>query len=221
MTGGIWHPPAAGAPVAWGLIEATLRAAYRGPNPFKVSQRIPESPRRAAVALVLHGDAQGARSLVLVQRGRTAPQHPGEIAFPGGMVEAGDRDLPHTARRELAEELGVREGLWELGCFPDGVAKARTRFTPVLFRWEAPEPAFHVDAELERALLVPLRPLLEAPWTVERLSRQGLTLEVPRLELPEAPLWGATAFVLKAWLDLLGEGLRGERPLTGGSPQGL
>jgi len=26
---------------------------------------------------------------------------------------------------------------------------------------------------------------------------------VPRLELPLAPLWGATALVLKAWIDLL------------------
>jgi hypothetical protein len=48
-----------------------------------------------------------------------------------------------------------------------------------------------------------LQPLLEAPWTTEILDRQGLALEIPRLELPQAPLWGATAFVLKAWLDVL------------------
>jgi 8-oxo-dGTP pyrophosphatase MutT (NUDIX family) len=160
------------------------------------------------VALVLHGDAAGAHRIVLVQRGRTAPHHAGELALPGGMVEPGDRDLPHTARRELREELGISEGLWELGCYPDGVAKARTRFTPVLFRWEARVPAFTVDAELEQALMIPLRPLLEAPWTLERLTRQNITLEVPRLELAEAPLWGATAFVLKAWLDALGAELR-------------
>jgi 8-oxo-dGTP pyrophosphatase MutT (NUDIX family) len=140
---------------------------------------------------------------VLVQRGHSAPQHPGELALPGGMSEPGDRDLPHTARRELFEELGVRDHLWEIGCFSDGVAKARTRFTPVLFRWEAPEPRFEVGDELERALMLPLSPLLDAPWTIEKLTRQNLTLEVPRLELPEAPLWGATAFVLKAWLDVL------------------
>lgn len=203
MSGPAWIPPTEAPPVAWGAIEATLRANYRGPNPFKVSQRIPDDPRRAAVALVLHGDAQGARHLVLVQRGSTAPHHPGELALPGGMVEPGDRDLPHTARRELAEELGVDRHLWELGCFADGVAKARIRFTPVLFRWEDPDPRFVVDAELERALRVPLLPLLTAPWTRESLTRNGLTLEVPRLELPEAPLWGATAFVLKAWLDQL------------------
>jgi hypothetical protein len=44
---------------------------------------------------------------------------------------------------------------------------------------------------------------MEAPWTIERLERQGLALDVPRLELPQAPLWGATAFILKAWLDVL------------------
>jgi hypothetical protein len=38
---------------------------------------------------------------------------------------------------------------------------------------------------------------------VQVLELKGLALEVPRLELPQAPLWGATALVLKTWLDLL------------------
>ena len=207
---GAWTPPDRAPAVPWARIEATLRAVYRSDNPFKISARIPEDTRRAAVALVLWGDAAGARKLVLVQRGFGAPQHPGELALPGGMTETHDRDLPSTARRELFEELGVREHLWEIGCFADGVAKAQVRFTPVLFRWEAPEPSFRVGPELERVLMLPLAPLLEAPWTMEQLTRQELTLEVPRLELAlpdqglhQVPLWGATAFVLKAWLDAL------------------
>ena len=198
----VWTPPENGPRVSWSRIEASLRMAARSQHPFKISQRIPEDSRRAAVAVVLWGDAEGASKLVLVQRGFGAPQHPGELAFPGGMAESHDRDLPTTARRELREELGITDA-WEIGCFADGVAKARVRFTPVLFRWEAPEPRFIVDAELERALLLPLAPLLDAPWSVQILDRQGLALEVPRLELPQAPLWGATAFVLKAWLDVL------------------
>jgi hypothetical protein len=55
--------------------------------------------------------------------------------------------------------------------------------------------------------MLPLVPLLDAPWTLERFERYGLPLDVPRLELDldewGAPLWGATAFVLKAWLDVL------------------
>ncbi|HWQ09493.1 MAG TPA: hypothetical protein VN436_10310, partial [Holophaga sp.] len=52
-------------------------------------------------------------------------------------------------------------------------------------------------------LLLPLAPLLRAPWTWQTFEREGIEFRIPRLELPEVPLWGATAFVLKAWLDLL------------------
>lgn len=199
-----WRPPDEAPPIPWARIAESLRRPQLGPNPHMISSRIPEDSRRAAVGVILWGDAEGARKLVLAQRGYGAPHHAGEIAFPGGMVEARDRDLPTTARREVAEEIGVTEDLWELGCFPDGVAKARVRFTPVFFRWEAPVPRFQrLDHELEQVLMLPLAPLMEAPWTIERLERQGLALDVPRLELPQAPLWGATAFILKAWLDVL------------------
>ncbi|WLT30504.1 CoA pyrophosphatase [Geothrix sp. PMB-07] len=199
----VWRPPEETPVVPWARIAESLRRAQLGPSPHKISARIPDDPRRAAVGVLLWGDAEGAKKIVLVQRGFGAPHHPGELALPGGMVEPRDRDLPATARREVAEEIGVSDGLWELGCFPDGVAKARVRFTPVFFRWEAPEPRFRLDRELEQVLLLPLAPLMDAPWTTEFLERRGLALEVPRLELPQAPLWGATAFVLKAWLDLL------------------
>lgn len=200
----LWQPPSEAPAIPWERISASLRVPQTWDDPHKASQRIPEDPRRAAVAVVLWGDAEGARKLILVQRGFTAPQHPGEMAFPGGMAEPEDRDLRWTARRELEEELGVRDDLWEIGCFPDGVARARIRFTPVLFRWETPSPVFRIDAELHAVHLVPLQPLMAAPWSMEWLERQGVPLAVPRLELPEAPVWGATAFVLKKWLDVLG-----------------
>jgi 8-oxo-dGTP pyrophosphatase MutT (NUDIX family) len=202
-----WRPPDDAPPVPWSSIAESLRLPQLGLNPHKLSIRIPEDPRRAAVGVILWGDRTGARKVVLAQRGFGAPHHPGEVAFPGGMVEPQDRDLPATARREVAEEIGVTEGLWELGCFPDGVAKVRVRFTPVFFRWEETTPSFHLDRELEQVLMLPLVPLMAAPWTTERLERYGVAIEVPRLELAvdewEAPLWGATAFVLKAWLDVL------------------
>jgi 8-oxo-dGTP pyrophosphatase MutT (NUDIX family) len=202
-----WTPPEEAPAIPWARIAESLRRPQLGPHPHKLSPRLPEEGRRAAVGVLLWGDARGARKLVLAQRGFGAPHHPGEVAFPGGMVEPGDRDLPTTARRDVAEEIGVSEGLWELGCFPDGVAKARVRFTPVFFRWEEPEPSFRLDRELERVLMLPLGPLLDAPWTVESFERHGFALDIPRLELAmgnwAAPLWGATAYVLKAWLEVL------------------
>jgi 8-oxo-dGTP pyrophosphatase MutT (NUDIX family) len=184
-------------------VEASLRICQRWEHPHLLAQRVAESPRRAAVAVLLWGGADGAREVVLVRRGASAPQHGGELAFPGGMEEPYDRDLPATARRELAEELGVTEHLWELGCFPDGVAKARTRFTPVFLRWEAPVAEFQLGSEIAAVLRLPLDGLMRAPWTTQILELRGSTVGVPRLELPLAPLWGATAMVLKTWLDLL------------------
>ena len=199
-----WLPPEEAPPISWAAVQQSLCHANRAPSPHKLSPWVPESPRRAAVAVVLWGDEAGARRLVLVQRGHSAPQHAGELAFPGGMVEPGDRDLPATARRELAEELGITEQLWELGCFPDGVAKARTRFTPVFFRWDAPRLHFHPGYEIHAALSLPLVALFQAPWSAESLEHQGIPIQAWRLELSVAPLWGATAYVLKAWLDALG-----------------
>jgi 8-oxo-dGTP pyrophosphatase MutT (NUDIX family) len=189
--------------VPWARIEASLRRCARWDSPHLLVMRTPDDARRAAVAVLLWGDAAGAREVVLVQRGFSAPRHGGELAFPGGMAEPFDRDLTATARRELAEEIGVAGDLWEIGCFPDGVAKARTRFTPVFLRWEAPRPSFTLSSEIQAVLRLPLSGLLEAPWTVQLLEVRGATLAVPRLELATAPLWGATAMVLKRWLDLL------------------
>lgn len=200
-----WDPAGApGAPIPWAQVEASLRLCQRWERPHLLVQRVAESPRRAAVAVLLWGGPEGARDVVLVLRGSSAPHHPGELAFPGGMEEPFDRDLPATARRELAEELGVERDLWELGCFPDGVAKARTRFTPVFLRWEAPVPSFQLGSEIQDVLRLPLEGLMAAPWFTQNLDLRGTVVAVPRLELPLAPLWGATAMVLKAWLDLLG-----------------
>lgn len=199
----VWTPPLEAPPIPWRRIERSLCLAHQGENPHLLTPLVPANKRRAAVAVVLWGRGDGAQKLILIQRGFDAPHHPGEVAFPGGMEEVFDRDLPATARRELCEELGVREGLWELGCFPDGIAKARTRFTPVFFRWEAPQPTFDIGYEVLDVMLLPVAPLMTAPWTLQTFEHQGLVFTVPRLELPEAPLWGATAFVLKAWLDIL------------------
>jgi len=168
-------------------VEASLRVCNRWEHPHLLPRRVAESPRRAAVAVLLWGGPEGARKVALVRRGAGAPQHGGELAFPGGMEEPWDRDLPATARRELAEELGVTANLWELGCFPDGVAKGMTRFTPVFLRWEAPEPGFLLGSEIQDALMLPLEGLLGAPWTTQVLELRGVKGKSPAWNCPWPP----------------------------------
>lgn len=190
-------------PVPWTLVEAAIRHLVRAYPGHRMSPLAPSSQRRAAVAVLLRGDAAGAREVVLIRRGFGAPHHAGELAFPGGMTEPADRDLPATARRELGEELGITKGLWELGCLPDGTAKARTRFTPVVLRWEEAEPRYHPNHEVAAVHPFNLRWLMGAPWTLQTLAFGQDTITVPRLEVEPVPLWGATAFVMKRFLDAL------------------
>jgi 8-oxo-dGTP pyrophosphatase MutT (NUDIX family) len=63
--------------------------------------------RRAAVALLLSGEG-GERKILFIERA-THPGDPwsGNIGFPGGKVEADDRDARHAAERETMEELSL------------------------------------------------------------------------------------------------------------------
>ena len=140
-------------------MEASLRIPLRGPDPHKLSPRIPEQPRRAAVAVLLWGDAEGARKLVLVQRGYTAPHHPGELAFPGGMVEAGDRDLRATASqfKILLDHMSAGYALCSVipgpgGAVADGrLTQCNRAFTRLLAPGDGPaEAAYRALAAIAR-----------------------------------------------------------------------
>lgn len=46
-------------------------------------------------------------NLILIERPLTMRKHAGQIAFPGGKKDEGDRDLVETALRESHEEIGI------------------------------------------------------------------------------------------------------------------
>jgi 8-oxo-dGTP pyrophosphatase MutT (NUDIX family) len=54
--------------------------------------------------------AQGLHVL-LTRRTDALRHHAGQVSFPGGRVEAGDRDACATALRETAEEVGIAASL--------------------------------------------------------------------------------------------------------------
>ncbi|RTR27869.1 CoA pyrophosphatase [Robertmurraya yapensis] len=61
-----------------------------------------------AVLLPIIEKADGLHVLFEV-RSHTLRRQPGEICFPGGRVDASDRNEGHTAIRETSEELGIAE----------------------------------------------------------------------------------------------------------------
>ena len=84
--------------------------------------------RRAAVALILRDGAAGIELLFIRRAEHPMDPWSGQMAFPGGRAEPGDRDLEATAIRETLEEIGLDLGEAErLGALDEVRAMARMR----------------------------------------------------------------------------------------------
>ena len=94
-------------------------------------REIDEPQRRAAtaIAVVDHGGAAG---YLFIRRALTMRRNPGQYALPGGRAEPGETTA-ETARRELAEELGVVLGPESvIGVLDDMPTRAGGVVTPVV-----------------------------------------------------------------------------------------
>ncbi|HET9300752.1 MAG TPA: NUDIX domain-containing protein, partial [Candidatus Polarisedimenticolaceae bacterium] len=78
--------------------------------PEGVAPAEPPVPRDSALGVVVRRTAAGLEVL-LGRRARRARFMPGNLVFPGGVLEAGDGDgeerWRHGASREIAEEAGL------------------------------------------------------------------------------------------------------------------
>jgi 8-oxo-dGTP pyrophosphatase MutT (NUDIX family) len=75
---------------------------YRPPEPGPEMKEL----RPAAVLAPLF-QRGGQWQLLLHRRPNHSLEHPGEVAFPGGKLEASDPDLVYCALREANEEMGI------------------------------------------------------------------------------------------------------------------
>jgi len=141
--------------------------------------------------------------LVLTQRGDDLPTHKGQIAFPGGRVDIGDKDIFHTALRESQEEIGIDPARVKiLGRLDEFTAGYGLVVTPVVGVIPA-HCEFRMDPRETTAVAsVPIRSLME---------RRNFALD-GRLSPGGHPsyhfyvngwdVWGVTARILVQFLQL-------------------
>ena len=89
-----------------GLHEPVLTLPPSGDHVIDPGVPMATGLRDAAVLIpvVARGTEAG---VILTQRTDHLPAHAGQIAFPGGKVDAGDVDPAATALREAEEEIGL------------------------------------------------------------------------------------------------------------------
>lgn len=167
---------------------------------------VPPGPLVRAAVLVPIVDRAGEANLVFAQRTHRVGHHAGQISFPGGRIDPGDADDLAAALREAHEEVGLDPALVEpLGLLDDTETFATqfviTPWVGVVRRPVAWQPD---GAEIEKVIEVPVAALLEAGcFRIERWERQGVARDVYFYDYRGDTIWGATARILKQYLDLV------------------
>ena len=137
-------------------------------------------------------------TMLLTQRSADLPDHPGQISFPGGRVEADDESHAHAALREAREEVGLPpEQVAVLGELAAYETVTGFRVTPIV-GWVEPPFALTPDpVEVADVFEVPLAFLLD-PANQQRHFRMLGELRRDFWAIPygERFIWGATAAML-------------------------
>ncbi len=195
------------------LRAALLRAIARDGRPssdydLNADAASPGKPLRDAAVLVpIVVDRRNTPSLVLTKRSSALKHHPGQIAFPGGKVDAGDPDVVSAALREGQEEIALDPGHVEvLGTLAPHETVTGFCVTPVV-GIVSPDFAPRVDpSEVAEAFEAPLAHFLDTRnYLVE--SRRWRGQRRYFFTVPWGPyyVWGATARMLRALADRMNE----------------
>ena len=166
---------------------------------------ISHPPFSHAAVLVPLFQRDGGCHLLFTKRSEEVKYHKGEISFPGGVVDEEDRELIHTALREAHEEIGLKESdVQIIGVLDDIVTITEFIVTPIVGLFPYPYPFKVSEAEIAELIEVPLASLLEEDCFSEReIFRGGQKEIVYAYQYGEHIIWGATARILKQFLDLI------------------
>jgi 8-oxo-dGTP pyrophosphatase MutT (NUDIX family) len=167
---------------------------------------VPPGPLVRAAVLVPIVD-RGEAHLVFAQRTQRVGHHAGQISFPGGRVDPADADDLAAALREAEEEVGLAPSHVEpLGLLDDTETFA-TQF--VITPWVGVVRGAVVwqpdGEEIEKVIEVPVAALLDRGcFRVERWEHDGVARDIYFYDYQDVTIWGATARILKQYLDLVG-----------------
>lgn len=193
------------------LADSLSETTLDKPRPFAdlgLSQNVREALRNefreiqlkpAAVLIGIHKGRDN-NAIVLTRRSETMRNHPGQISFPGGKMDAGDKSLHDTALRESYEEINLPTDMVNvIGYLPDYPTVTGFRVTPVVGLIDSNASEFMKPDGIEATELIHLPiefALDKASYERKLLERNGISVPVYHLTHGEFDIWGATAGML-------------------------
>jgi len=158
----------------------------------------------AAVLVPVVDDGANTR-VILTQRTVKLRKHSGQIAFPGGGIDADDASPEAAAMREAQEEIGLDPRFVEpVGRLPHYLAGTGFRITPVL---AVVQPGFKLTInpdEVAEVFDVPLSFLMN-PDNHRRDAKvwNGILRHFYVMPYGERQIWGITAGILRTLYERL------------------
>ena len=170
-----------------------------------------------AITLKVHGRSDAAVLVPLyIKRGRLHAvftkrrddlrRHPGEISFPGGRYDEGERDLVATAFREAHEEIGLPARAVDLlgALTPTPTIATGYAIYPFVGMIEAGLKWTLSAREVAEVLELSLSDVRDG-YKRQRLIRRGIPILTDTYVVGDHLIWGATARILTDLLESLGE----------------
>lgn len=160
---------------------------------------------RDAAVLVAIGDGPRGPQLYLTKRASGLKHHPGQIAFPGGKVDAGDASVVEAALREAEEEIALpRQNVEILATMPTHETVTGFNVFPVL-GWirDTFEPVPE-RGEVEEVFTVPFDHVLRMEnYIIESRYFRGVRRQFYTVPYGPYYIWGATARMLRLLAERL------------------
>jgi 8-oxo-dGTP pyrophosphatase MutT (NUDIX family) len=148
---------------------------------------------------------EGQYHVLFIKRAETVKTHKGQISFPGGTYQEGDRTMLDTARRESTEEIGLMANDVEVLGELDDITTLTSNYivSPFVafFTWPY---QFKLDGrEIEEIIEMPITALLDRDCLQAGMRTAGDNVVTSySYHYQDRVIWGATARILKQFLDI-------------------
>lgn len=162
---------------------------------------------RSAAVLVPVRVGIGLPEVMFLVRPQAMKTHAGQVAFPGGRVDADDASATAAALRETEEELGILRTIpLVLGALPMVTAPSGYSITPVVALLPSRVTVTPSPAEVDSHFSVPLELLQDPRQRRTMLGTRRGTTDATTAPLhfwvhTPAVIWGVTGHILDRFLD--------------------